>query len=90
VLELPYLDEAWEPEAPDENLGQLLMSGYMGRRIRTAVSELPEHYRIVFVLCHFQELKYSEAAEVLEIPIGTVKSPMSAAVRTLSERLMED
>ena len=82
-----YLDDTLEPETPEGDLGRLLISRYIDRRIRLAVSGLPEHYRLVFVLSHFQDMKYSEIAEVLEIPIGTVKSRMSVAVRTLREQL---
>lgn len=85
-----YLEETWVPDAPEDDLGKLLISRYRDRRIRQAVDSLPEHYRLVFVLSHFQEMKYSEIAEVLEIPIGTVKSRMSAAVRILREWLMVD
>ena len=36
-------------------------------------------------LVYFQELKYREAAEALDIPVGTVKSRMHAAVAKLNE-----
>ena len=36
-------------------------------------------------LVYFQEMKYREAAEVLDIPVGTVKSRMHAAVAKLNE-----
>jgi len=46
---------------------------------RRAVSELPEHLRSVVALVFFKELKYHEAAEILRIPLGTVKSRLDAA-----------
>ena len=36
-------------------------------------------------LVYFQEMKYREAAGVLEIPVGTVKSRLHAAVAKLTE-----
>jgi len=53
--------------------------------IRQAVEELPEHLRVVVLLVFFQGMKYSEVAETLEIPIGTVKSRLHSAIARLSE-----
>lgn len=58
-------------------------------RIRAAIAELPEHYRIVIEMSHFQEMKYSEIARTLDIPLGTVKSRMAEAVRCLRLALQE-
>jgi len=38
-------------------------------------------------LVYFQGLKYREAAEVLDIPLGTVKSRVHAAIQRLNESL---
>jgi RNA polymerase sigma-70 factor (ECF subfamily) len=50
-----------------------------------AVDQLPQGLRDVVHLVYFQELKYREAAESLNIPVGTVKSRMHAAVAKLNE-----
>ena len=50
-----------------------------------AVDQLPAGLQDVIRLVYFQELKYREAAEALEIPVGTVKSRMHAAVAKLTE-----
>lgn len=49
--------------------------------------QLPEHYRSVVVLRHYEDLKFREIAEVLEIPEGTVKSRMSEALGLLNHAL---
>lgn len=85
-----YLDEAWQPQIDETAIEKVLIRRYEDGRIRTAISDLPEHYRLVFVLSHFQEMKYSEISEVLDIPVGTVKSRMSAAVRTLRDKLSKE
>jgi RNA polymerase sigma-70 factor (ECF subfamily) len=51
--------------------------------VRRALQDLPEGQRAVFLLADGQGLKYREIAEILEIPVGTVKSRMNAAVSTL-------
>ncbi len=56
-------------------------------RVRQAVRDLPEPVGQVVVLVYFQGLKYREAAEVLDIPVGTVKSRLHAAIGKLNEAL---
>ncbi|MHC4931591.1 MAG: RNA polymerase sigma factor [Planctomycetota bacterium] len=51
--------------------------------VREALETLPEAQRDVYVLAEAQGLKYREVAEVLGIPVGTVKSRMNAAVTRL-------
>src|SRR5262245_43813041 len=53
--------------------------------LHEAVEQLPEPLQDVIRLVYFQELKYREAAEVLDIPVGTVKSRMHAAVAKLND-----
>lgn len=76
------INERIEPEAH-------LIGEYRKWRIRRAIESLPEGQRMVFVLSHFEGMKYSEIAEVLGIPVGTVKSRMSTAVRLLRSLLEE-
>jgi RNA polymerase sigma-70 factor (ECF subfamily) len=57
--------------------------------VREAVSRLPEQLRMTLVLIYFQGLKYREAAEVLQIPVGTVKSRLHAALTRLHEALTQ-
>jgi RNA polymerase sigma-70 factor (ECF subfamily) len=53
--------------------------------IGRAIGQLPHALRDVIQLVYFQDLKYREAAETLNIPVGTVKSRMHAAVAKLNE-----
>lgn len=53
--------------------------------IRAAVADLPETLRTAVALIYYQGLKYREAAEVLNIPVGTVKSRLHTAVMKLNE-----
>lgn len=59
----------------------------MGDRVRSAMQLLsPIHYDVV-VLCELHGLTYQECAQVLSIPVGTVKSRLSNAFRRLRELL---
>jgi RNA polymerase sigma-70 factor (ECF subfamily) len=53
--------------------------------VRAAVADLPETLRSALVLVYNQGLKYREAADVLGIPVGTVKSRLNAALVRLNE-----
>ena len=55
--------------------------------VREALQKLPEHYRAVVVLRHYEDLKFREIADVLDIPEGTVKSRMAEGLQQLSEIL---
>lgn len=57
--------------------------------IRNAVLRLSEKYRIVILLFYMQELSQEEIANVLHIPIGTVKSRLYTAKQLLKSELEE-
>ena len=56
-----------------------------GQWVQEAINELSEQMRSVINLIYYQGMKYREAADVLEIPVGTVKSRLHAAVVKLHE-----
>ncbi len=53
--------------------------------VRDAVDRLPDLLRQVVVLAYFQGLRYQEIADALDIPLGTVKSRLHAALVKLTE-----
>ncbi len=57
--------------------------------VQNALGQLSEKLRSVLVLAIYQQLKYQEIAEVLAIPVGTVKSRMYLALRQLQEIFSE-
>lgn len=54
--------------------------------VQKVVENMPETLRTVLILGHFQEMSYKDIAEVLNIPLGTVKSRLHAAVKYFAER----
>ncbi|HEY2733840.1 MAG TPA: sigma-70 family RNA polymerase sigma factor [Polyangiales bacterium] len=58
-----------------------------GARARALLDRLPAGQREVLELGYFQGLSFSEIAEALDIPVGTVKSRVSAAMVKLREEL---
>jgi len=59
----------------------------MGQAISRAIANLPDQHRLIFTLKEIEGFKQSEISEILEIPIGTVKSLMFRAVKKLREDL---
>jgi RNA polymerase sigma-70 factor (ECF subfamily) len=60
----------------------------LGDSIRDALATLPEEHRTVFVLSEVQGLKYAEISEVLDVPVGTIKSRMHNATKRLRDALV--
>jgi RNA polymerase sigma-70 factor (ECF subfamily) len=61
-------DDRWaDPE-------QALSSRELRDQVRRALGQLEEHYRLVLTLYYFEDMKYTDIAEILDIPLNTVKS----------------
>ena len=57
--------------------------------LQACLRELPEHYRMAFVLRTVDDLSYAEIADAMGCPVGTVKSRLNQARRLLKHRLTE-
>lgn len=53
--------------------------------VRECVDQLPDFLKQVVILAYYQGLKYREIAEILDIPLGTVKSRLHSAMARLQE-----
>lgn len=71
---LAALDAAPDAQVVDQERADL---------VRQALLRLAEPYRSVVILRHYENLKFREIAEVLDIPEGTVKSRMAEALTQL-------
>jgi RNA polymerase sigma-70 factor (ECF subfamily) len=58
-------------------------------KVRASVDRLPDFLRQVLLLAYYQGLKYREIADILGIPVGTVKSRLHAALVKLQEAWRE-
>lgn len=54
-------------------------------QVRASVDRLPDFLRQVLLLAYYQGLRYREIADILDIPVGTVKSRLHAALVKLQE-----
>ena len=74
-------------DSEEPNPAEEFESAERNEVIRDTVDRLAEPLRRVVILVYYQGLKYREAAEVLSIPVGTVKSRLHAAIAKLNEAL---
>lgn len=56
--------------------------------VREQLEQLPARYRVVLILRHFQELTYEEMANILSMPVGTIKIHLFRARNLLKKRLL--
>jgi RNA polymerase sigma-70 factor (ECF subfamily) len=57
--------------------------------VRECIARLPDALRQTLILAYHQDLKYREIAEILKIPVGTVKSRLHAALAKLQQMASE-
>jgi RNA polymerase sigma factor (sigma-70 family) len=59
-------------------------------KLQKAILTLPEKQRLVFNIKYFEELKFREIAEVLEVTVGSLKAQYHHAVKKIEKYLKED
>lgn len=72
-----------------ESVSRSVMASELEAKIYRAMEALPEQCRLVFKLSRFEELKYSEIAEQLNISIKTVENHMGKALKIMREQLKD-
>ena len=75
ILTLPFQDLMEEAELND--------------RINSAINSLPEKCREIFLLCRYEDLKYAQIAERLNISIKTVEMQISIALKKLRKKISD-
>ena len=65
------------------------ISRCLGDRLRASIDALTPELRLVVLLVLVEELSYAEAAESLEVPVGTIRSRLSRARAQLQSLLGE-
>jgi RNA polymerase sigma-70 factor (ECF subfamily) len=80
-------DDAPEAESPDDSPVTWLMRQEAVAAVRLGLEELPIPLRAVIVLCELEEMTYEQAALILAVPIGTVRSRLHRAKARLAALL---
>jgi len=76
-------------ESSHESVSQAVVSSELEKRIYDAMKTLPEQCRLVFQLSRFEELKYAEIADQLNISVKTVENHMGKALKLMRGHLKE-
>jgi RNA polymerase sigma-70 factor (ECF subfamily) len=66
-----------------------VMDRLEGEQVQAAIDALPDEFRVVATLYFLQDLPYKEIAEMLGIPVGTVRSRLHRGRALLQKRLWE-
>lgn len=78
-----------ESSAVDEGFWNEVVWRDHADRILDALDEIPLEFRMVVVLCDVEQMSYEESAQILEIPLGTVRSRLSRGRAMIRARLSE-
>ena len=88
---LAHLDEipGWKESLPDDGEGPDRAAELSSLRegLEKALADLSEDFRTVLILRELQELDYQEIAELLNVPVGTVRSRLARARMALRKQL---
>ena len=87
VRELAALPENFEAGAMAPETSTSANRCDMRKDLDAAIAALPERYRAVVMLYYLEDVSYPEIAEILELPLGTVKTHLHRAKRMLREHL---
>lgn len=70
-----------------EDPAQLLMERLGTEQVEAAIAALPDEYRVVATLYFLQDFSYQEIAEVVGVPVGTIRSRLHRGRRLLQKAL---
>jgi RNA polymerase sigma-70 factor (ECF subfamily) len=85
-----YLYNRLESTMPDENPDEDRVIERLSQdAVVEALAEIPHDFRDVVVLVDIGEFSYAEAAQILDIPVGTVMSRLHRGRRQLKAKLAE-
>jgi RNA polymerase sigma-70 factor (ECF subfamily) len=91
-LDAPEVDAATAGSlysaAQDEGLDDILARLDLGPAIRAALSKIPEPFRATLIIVDVEDQSYESAAEILGVPIGTVRSRLFRGRRLMQEQLL--
>jgi len=72
-------DKTYDLPSNDPELDQGIQTDIVNKIIRTAIDKLSEKFKVVIVLRDIQGISYEDISEIINVPIGTVKSRINRA-----------
>lgn len=83
-----YLDIEAELEIPVSEK-DVFSEAELNEQLKKAINKLPEKCREIFMLCRFEDMKYKEIAQKLDISEKTVEAQMSKALKIMRVELKD-
>ena len=80
-------DKEYDLPAADKKTDSETDNEFLGKKIQYAIDKLPENFKTVAILRDVQELSYDDISNILNVPLGTVKSRINRARIQLQEEL---
>ena len=82
-------EKEYELPADQPDTDQAIESEFIEKRIQAAIQKLPLHFKTVTILREIQELSYEEISNIVDVPLGTVKSRINRARLQLQKELKD-
>ena len=82
-------ERQYEIPAVQDDVDQSLHNEFINDRIQSAINSLPEHFKLVIILRDIQELSYDDISNIVEVPLGTIKSRINRARIQLQAELQD-
>jgi RNA polymerase sigma-70 factor (ECF subfamily) len=73
-------------QAAQDLHGEPLEREELQQQVQKTVMGMPEHLREILLLSYFHQFPYKQIGDILDIPLGTVKSRLHAAVAHFADR----
>src|SRR6185436_17300024 len=86
-LEQQHEDVGFEPASPQAGIDEKMIEEQVGFYVRRALAAIPAEMRQVIVMKEYEGLKFHEIADILDVPVSTVKTRMYTGLRELRKRL---
>ena len=82
-----FVDLLKDESAPITDMRRDMFDHLLGDDVVRAMESLNEEFRTILILSDLEEMTYEEIAEILEIPLGTVRSRLHRARKVMQEKL---
>lgn len=83
------LEYSGNMEPLNQDASNQMIAAELETKIQKAINELPQQCRIIFQMSRFEQLKYQQIADQLNISIKTVENQMGKALKVMRLKLIE-
>jgi RNA polymerase sigma-19 factor, ECF subfamily len=80
---------AYSMKNQSDNASKKVVEAELQKKISEAMNELPEQCRTIFQMSRFEEMKYREIADRLDISVKTVENQMGKALKLMRTKLVD-